>query len=49
MLERRLPDVLELQGLSLNLLSKQVMSCILEKRFVVLEYFPASVKVLEQS
>jgi len=33
----RLPDVLERQGLSLNLLSKRVMSLILEKHFVVLE------------
>ena len=38
----RLPDVLERQGLSLNLLSKLVMGLILEKHFVVLEYFPAS-------
>jgi len=41
-------DVLESQGLSLNLVSKLVMSLILEKHFVVLEYFPASLKVLEQ-
>jgi len=36
----RLPDVLERQGLSLNLLSKLVMSLILEKHLVVPEYFP---------
>jgi len=36
-----LSDVLERQGLSLNLLSKRVMSLILEKHLVVLEYFPA--------
>jgi len=33
----RSPDVLERQGLSLNLLSKRVMSLILEKGLVVLE------------
>jgi len=43
-----LPDVLECHGLSLNLLSKLVVSLILEKHFVVLEYFPASLKLLEQ-
>jgi len=43
----RLPDVLERQGLSLNLLSKLVVSLILEKHFVVLEYFPAALKILE--
>jgi len=43
----RLPDVLERQELSLNLLSKRVMCLILEKHFVVLEYFPASLKILE--
>jgi len=43
----RLPDVLERQGLSLNLPSNRVMSLILEKHLVVLEYFPASVKILE--
>jgi len=43
----RLPDVLERQGLSLNLLSKLVMSLILEKHLVVLKYFPASLKILE--
>jgi len=32
----------------MNLLSKLVMSLILEKLFVVLEYFLASLKVLEQ-
>ena len=44
----RLADVLECQRLSMILLSKLVMSLILEKLFVVLEYFPASLKVLEQ-
>ena len=43
----RLPDVLEGQGLSLNLLSKRAMSLILEKHLVVLEFFPASLKILE--
>jgi len=43
----RLPDALERQGLSLNLLSKLVMSLILEKYFVVLEYFPASLNGCE--
>jgi len=43
----RLPDVLESQELSLNLLSKRVVSLILEKHLVVLEYFPASLKILE--
>jgi len=43
----RLPDVLERQQLSLNLLSKLVMSLILEKHLVVLEYFLASLKLLE--
>jgi len=43
----RLPDVLERQELSLNLLSKLVMSLIVEKYHVVLEYFPASLKILE--
>jgi len=42
-----LPDVLERQELSFNLLSKRVMSLILEKHFVVLECFPASLKILE--
>jgi len=42
-----LPDVLERQELSLNLLSKLVMSLILEKHHVVLEYFSASLKILE--
>jgi len=45
--ELRLPDVLERQGLSLSLLSKRVMSLILEKHLVFLEYFPASLKILE--
>jgi len=44
----RLPDVHERQGLSLNLLSKLVMSFILEKHFAVLEYFPPSMKVTPQ-
>jgi len=44
----RLPDVLERPGLSLNLLSKPVMSLVLEKYFLVLEYFRASLKVLQQ-
>jgi len=43
----RLPDVLERHGLSLNFLSKRVMSLILEKHLVVLEYFPASLEILE--
>jgi len=43
----RLPDVLERQVLSLHLLSKLVMSLILEKHLVVLEYFPAPLKILE--
>jgi len=42
----RLPDVLERQELSLNLLSKLVMSLILEKG-LALEYLPASLKILE--
>jgi len=42
----RLPDVLKRQELSLNLLSK-LMSLILEKQIVVLEYLPASLKILE--
>ena len=44
----RLRDVLERKGLSLNLLWKLVMFWILEKYFVALEYFPASLKVLQQ-
>jgi len=43
----RLPDFLECQGLSLNLISKRVMSLILEKYVVVIEYFPVSFKILE--
>jgi len=43
----RLPDVLERQGLTLNLLSKLVMSLILEKHLVALEYFSSSLKILE--
>jgi len=43
----RLPYVLERQELSLNLLLKLVMSLILEKHHVVLEYFPVSLKILE--
>jgi len=42
----RLPDVLECQELSLNLLSKRVMSLFLEKHLVILEYFPVSLKFL---
>jgi len=42
-----LPDVLQRKGLSLNLLSKRVMSLILEKHLDDLEYFPASLKILE--
>ena len=45
--ELRLPDVLERRELSLNFLSKLVMSLILEKHLVVLEYFLASLKILE--
>jgi len=41
-------DVLERQGLSSILVSKLVMSLILEKHFVVLEYSAKSLKVLEQ-
>jgi len=47
-LQPRLSVVLDRQGLSLNLLLKLVMSLVLEKSFVFLEYFPASVRVLEQ-
>jgi len=43
-----LPDVLERQGLFMNLLSKLFMSLILEKHVVVSEYFSASLKVLKQ-
>ena len=43
-----LPDVLERQELSMNLLSKIVMSLILEKHFGAFEHFPASLKILEQ-
>jgi len=46
-LSLELPDALERQELSLNLLSKRVLSLILEKQLVVLEYFPASLKILE--
>jgi len=46
LLHVRLPDVLERQELSLSLLSKRVMSLILEKH-LVLEYFPAPLKILE--
>jgi len=42
----RLPDVLERQGLSLNLPSKRVMSLILEKHLFVLEYFTPSLTIL---
>jgi len=44
----RLPDVLERQGLSLSLLSKLIVSLILDKHFVVLEYFLASLKVVNE-
>ena len=44
----RLPDILERQGLSFNLLLKLFMSFILEKHFAVHEYFPTSLKVLER-
>jgi len=47
-MQLRLPDVLERQELSLNLVSKLVLSLILEKYLVVLLYFPASLKILEQ-
>jgi len=43
----RLPDVLERKGLSLNLLSKLIMSLILAKYLVVLYYFPASLEILQ--
>jgi len=43
----RLPDVFERQELSLNLLSKLIMSLILEKQLVVLKYLPVSLKILE--
>jgi len=46
-LSLKLPDVLELQELSLNLLSKLVLSLILEKHLVVLENLLASLKILE--
>jgi len=42
-----LPDVLERKELSLNLISKLVMSLILEKQLAILEYLPASLKILE--
>ena len=38
--------MLECQELSLNLLSKRVMSLFLEKHLVILEYFPVSLKFL---
>jgi len=38
----KVANVFERQGLSLNLLSKPVMTLILEEYFVVLEYFPTS-------
>jgi len=47
-LQSRLPDVLERQELSLNLQPKFVMFLILEKHLVVLENFPASLKILEK-
>jgi len=43
----KLPDVLEHQGLSLNFLLKPIMSLILEKHHVVLEYFLAPLEILE--
>jgi len=43
----RLPDVLERQELSFNLMSKLVMTLILEKQLVVLEYFPVSLQILK--
>jgi len=43
----RLQDVRERQELSLNLLSKLVLSLIVGKHLVVLEYFPVSLKILE--
>ena len=43
----RLSDVLETQELFSNWLSTLVMFLVFEKHFVVLEYFPASLKVLE--
>ena len=43
----RLPDVLERQDLSLNLISKLLMSLILEKHLAVLEFLPTSLKILE--
>ena len=46
-IEVRLPDVLERQELSLNLLSKLVVSLILENHLVVLESFPTSLKIFE--
>ena len=42
----RLSDVLERQKLSFNLMSKLVMTLILEKH-LVLEYFEVSLKILE--
>ena len=48
LIQLRLPDVLERQELSSNLLSKRILSLILEKHLVVFEYFPASLKVLEE-
>jgi len=47
MVHLRLPGVLERQELSLNLLSKLVLSLIPEKHLVVLEYLPVSLKILE--
>jgi len=46
-IQLRLPNVLERQGLSLYLIFKLDMFFIIEKLFVVLENFPASLKVLE--
>jgi len=47
LIQLRLPDVLERQELSSNLLSKRILSLILEKHLVVFEYFPASLKIRE--
>jgi len=43
-----LPDVIERERRSWKILSKLVLSFSFEKHFVVLEHFPASLKVLEQ-
>jgi len=46
-MQLRLPGVLVHRQLFLNLLSKLVMSLILEKHLVVLDYFPESLKILD--